>query len=758
MDSVIGVARPRLDSREKVTGQTLYGADGAIHGLLHARLVLSTESHAVIRHIDKSGALEVPGVVAVLAAADLPTATMGTDRTAEPLAREEVIFAGQPVALVIADSEAVAQDAAELVVVDFEPLDAVIDVEAAMAPGAALARRVEEAVAGGDLESIHAGSDHGQADDEAEQLSGNVLDRIHRASGDAAAALASSDAVVSGTFRTPWVYQGYIEPQVATAWLEPNGTLVVSVATQGSFVSRSELARAYGLPLDTIRVIAEPLGGAFGGKFALVEPLAAGATLALRRPVRLVMTRQEDFAATNPASAQVTELEIGARKDGTLTGIRGRMIVDRGSNAGWGVEGITSLLVGGPYRWEAHDIHGYGVQTNRFTFGAYRGPGAPTAAFAVESLLDELAEELGLDPLDLRLKNAVVEGDIGFSGGPFPVMGAVDVIEQTREHPLWKKRGSLPEGEGIGVAVGYWPGGNEPAAAVCRVDTDGTMTVITAAVDMTGVDTGFSTIAAAAFGLSPDKVRVVMADTATGPYSGASGGSKVTYTVGKAVQRAAEAAREKLLAAASVELEIAPSDLEVVDGVVRAVGAPDRSISVEDIAKKALRFGGRHEPIEGHGGSAQTSLAPSVAAHIAHVRVDRETGEVELLGYVIAQDVGRALNPALVEGQMRGGAVQAMGWALFEELVHDEEGQLLSGSFLDYAIPTADRVPSIETIIVEVPAPDGPFGAKGIGEAPVIPGPAAIANAVAAAAGVRFRELPMTPPRVWAALQAASSA
>ncbi len=751
---MIGVARPRLDSREKVTGETHYGADGALHGMLHARLVLSTETHALIRSIDREAALAVPGVVAVLGAADLPTATLGTDRTAEPLAREEVIFAGQPVAIVVAESEAAAEDGAELVTVDYEPLDAVVDVEAAMTPGAPLARRVEEGTHSGDLESIHAGADHGKADAAAEELSANVLDRVHRTSGDIAAAFAASDATVSATFRTPWVYQAYIEPQVASAWLEPGGTLVVSVATQGAFVSRSELARAYGLPLDKIRVIAEPLGGAFGGKFALVEPLAAGATLALRRPVRLVMTRQEDFAATNPASAQVTELEIGARAGGTLTGIRGRMIVDRGSNAGWGVEGITSLLVAGPYRWEAHDITGYGVQTNRFTFGAYRGPGAPTAAFAVESLLDELAAELGIDALALRRQNALVEGDQGITG-PVPTFGAVEVIEAAQAHALWAKRDSLPEGEGIGVAAGYWPGGNEPAAAVCRVDTDGTMTVVTSAVDMTGVDTGFATIAAAAFGLPPEKVRVVMADTATGPYAGGSGGSKVTYTVGKAVQRAAEAAQQKLLAAASEELEIGVGDLEVVDGVVRAVGAPDRSISVEEIAKKALRFGGRYEPIEGHGGSAQTSLAPSVSAHLAHVRVDRETGEVELLEYVIVQDVGRALNPALVEGQMRGGAVQAIGWALFEELVHDEDGQLQTGSFLDYALPTADRVPPIETVMVEVPAPDGPFGAKGIGEAPVVPGPAAIANAVAAATGVRFRELPMTPPRVWAALNAA---
>jgi len=757
MSDLIGVSRPRIDAPDKVSGATRYAADGYVHGLLHARPILSTEAHARIRRVDREDALAVPGVVAVLIAADLPTATTGTDRTAEPLAREEVVFAGQPLALVVAESEAAAEDGAESVVVEYEALPAVIELEAAMLPDAALARLVEDDEEGGDLESIHAGVDHGQEDAEQEQLSGNVLDRIHRKSGDAAAALDSSDAVVSGTFRTPWVYQAYIEPQVATAWLEPSGTLVVSTSTQGSFVTRSELARSFGIPLEGIRVIAEPLGGAFGGKFALVEPLAAGAALALRRPVRLVLTRSEDFQATNPASAQITHLRLGARKDGTLTGIEAQMIVDRGSNAGWGVEGITSLLVAGPYRWEAHDLRGYGVQTNRFTFGAYRAPGAPTAAFAVETLLDELAQKLDLDPIDLRLKNAVVEGDMGVSGNPFSTIGAVEVLERLRDHPLWQARASLPENEGVGMAAAYWPGGNEPAAAVCRVDTDGTMTVVTSAADMSGVNTGFAVIAAAAFGLSPDKVRVVTADTATGPYAGASGGSKVTYTVGKAVEGAARAARVKVLAAASQELEIAPDDLEVVDGVVRAVGAHDRSITVEEISRKALRFGGRYEPIEGHGGSAQTKGAPSVAAHLSHVRVDRETGEIELLVHVIAQDVGRALNPALVEGQMRGGATQGMGWALFEELDHNEDGHLLTGSFLDYAIPVADRVPDIEALIVEVPAPDGPFGAKGIGEAPVVAAAAAIANAVAAAADVRLRELPMTPPRVWMALRESSN-
>ena len=755
MSDLIGVPRPRLDSPQKVTGAVRFAADEQVPGLLHARLVLSWEPHALIRAVDAEAALAAPGVVAVLTAADLPTAPGGGDRTTEPLAREEVVYAGQPVAIVVAESEAEAEDAVELVSVEYESLPAVFDLEQGLAPGAPLARRASEHHDGSDLESIHAGVSGGDEDAGAEELSGNVLRRVHHHRGDLEAALASAAAVVSGTFRTPWVYQAYLEPQVASAWVEPDGTLAVATSTQGLFVTRSELARAFGLPLERIRVRATTLGGGFGGKFAVIEPLVAAAALALQRPVRLALTRSEDFAAMNPASAEIFELRVGATADGELTGLEARILADRGSNSDWGVEDISSSLVAGPYRWQAFSIRGYGIQTNRFPFGAYRGPGAPPAAFALESLLDELAAELGLDPLELRLRNVVQEGDPGVSGSAFPVMGARECLERVREHPLWQERDRLPADEGVGLALGYWPGGNEPASAVCRVNSDGSLTVVTSAVDMTGTDSGFALIAAAAFGVPLEKVHVVGADTSHGPYAGASGGSKVTYTVGPAVQRAAEEARTRLLAAASEELEIAPDDLEVVDGVVRAKGAPDRSISVEELARGTLRFGGRHEPIEGHGGSAQRSLAPSAAAHLVHVRVDRETGRVELLRYAIAQDVGRALNPALVEGQMRGGAAQAVGWALYEELAHDEQGQLLTGSFLDYAVPTFETVPPIETLIVEVPAPDGPFGAKGIGEAPVVAGPAAVANAIAAAVGVRLRELPMTPPRVWAALSSA---
>jgi CO/xanthine dehydrogenase Mo-binding subunit len=303
------------------------------------------------------------------------------------------------------------------------------------------------------------------------------------------------------------------------------------------------------------------------------------------------------------------------------------------------------------------------------------------------------------------------------------------------------------------MALGYWPGGLEPSSALCRIDGDGTLNVITAAVDMSGTETTFAAIAAETIGVPLDRVRVVAGDTDSSPYAGSSGGSKITYTVGLAVQKAAEATRERLLQAASEELEIAPGDLEIADGVVRAVGAPTRSVPIEELARQATSFGGRYEPIEGHGASAQRSQAPGTACHVSHVRVDRETGEVDVLRHGIAQDVGRALNPALVEGQMRGGTAQGIGWALSEELRHDDYGQLASGSFLEYALPTAEHVPPIDTLIVEVPAPDGPFGARGVGEPPVIAGPAAIANAIAAATGIRPRRLPMTAPRIWTLLQ-----
>jgi CO/xanthine dehydrogenase Mo-binding subunit len=669
----------------------------------------------------------------------------------EPLAREEVVYAGQPVAIVVAESETVAADGAELVEVELDPLEPVLDLEAAARPGAPRARVKERAGAGdGDLSDAHATVSAGGVVDE--ELSENVLGTAKLEQGDVDAELAASHVVVSGTFSTPWMYQGYLEPQTATAWLEPDRELVVHSATQSPFATRGSLAELFGLTTDRVRVRGTPLGGAFGGKLMIVEPLVAGAALTLRRAVRLVMTRSEDISATNPAGAEVLSLEIGANAEGQLTAIRARVLTDRGSTDDFGVESIAAMLSAGPYRWRAQELTALGIATNRVTFGAYRAPAAPPAAFAIESLIDELADRLGLDPLELRLRNVAVEGDPAPSGQSFPVFGARQCLERLRDHRLWAKRGQLPDGEGIGVSIGWWPGGYEPAAAACRLDSDGRITVITGAADMSGVETGFASIAAEAFGVDISRVRVVNADTGSAPYAGTSGGSKVTYTVGRAVERAAAQAREQLLAIAAEELEIAPEDLEIVDGSVRPSGVPSKALSLDELAARILQFGSPHPPVEGHG-RVSLPQAPQSAAHISHVRVDPTTGAVSVLGHVIAQDVGRALNPALVEGQMCGGTTQGLGWALMEELAYDSHGQLTTGSLVDYALPSAGTVPWIQTEIVEVPAPEGPYGAKGVGEAPVPGVPGAVANAIAAATGgVRMRQLPMTPERVWRAI------
>jgi CO/xanthine dehydrogenase Mo-binding subunit len=751
MVAAIGVSAPRRDSGPKVRGLTRFAADLDVPGLLHARLVLSHEAHARIRGIDAEAARQVPGVVAVLTAADVPIVATGKGRMYEPLAREEVVYAGQPVGIVVAESEAVAEDAAQLVEVDFEPLEPVLDLEAAAAPGAPRARVTIAADGdGSDIGDAHAAVS--AAGVEGEELSDNVLGTARLTEGDVDAALAASAVVARGRFTTPWMYQGYLETQSATAWLEPEGELVITSSTQAPFATRDGICQLFGLPRDRVRIRTAPLGGAFGGKMMIIEPLVTAAVFAVRRPVRLALTRSEDIAATNPAGGEVMSLELGADAEGRLTGIRARVHVDRGSTDDFGIESIAAMLASGPYNWRAHELTALGVATNRVTFGAYRAPAAAPAAFAVESLLDDLARRLELDPLELRLRNVAQEGDLTSAGQPLPVFGARACLERLRDHPLWARRSELPDNEGIGVAIGWWPGGYEPAAAVCRLDADGRLTVITGAADMTGVETGFAAIAAEAFGVDPARVRVVNADTSTAPYAGTSGGSKVTYTVGRAVQRAAVEARDRLLEVAADELEIAVEDLAIVDGTVQPLGAPAKALEIDELAAKILSFGSRHEPVEGHGRSA-LGQAPQAAAHLSHVRVDPDTGAVRLLHHVVAQDVGRALNPALVEGQMRGGTTQGLGWALLEGLAHDEYGQLVTGTFVDYAMPTAGTTPPIDAEIVEIPAPDGPFGAKGVGEAPVVGVPGAVANAIAAAtAGVRVTDLPMTPERVWRAI------
>jgi CO/xanthine dehydrogenase Mo-binding subunit len=756
MTSPVGVARPRPDTPAKVRGATRYAADrGAPRGLLHARLVLAQRAHARIAGIDTAAALALPGVVAVLTAADLPIRAKGRDRLTQPLARSEVVFAGQPMALVVATGLAAATDAVELVDVRLEALPVVVDAEAAMAPGSPLAR-VDLAAEGDRTGSMDAqthagvggGTDHAI---EAEDLSGNVTGRSRYHDGDVAAALAGSAVVREGRFSTSWIHQGYLEPQSCTAWLDDDGTLVLESATQSIFGTRNEVSKALGIPSRRVRVIGTPLGGAFGGKWALFETMVAAAAVKLRRPVRLVVGRADDFAATNPAQPFVTTLRIGADRDGRFTGLQSRIVADAGAFEEGTGESLAGVLVAGPYAWPAFDIRAYGVRTNRFGVGAYRGPTGPPMAMALETLIDELAVELGIDPVELRRRNLAAGGAPMVDGETWPVHGAVEVLDELERSPVWQARAARADGEGVGLSLAYWPGATNAASAVCRMSPDGSVQVVTGVADMSGVSGGFQAIVADVLGVDPNQVDMVYEDTASAPTSPGSGGSTITYSAGRAIRAAAEAVAQRLLEAAALELEIAVDDLELADGSVRPRGTPGRALPIAKLVRANNRAG--QPPIEAQASTGIPGIAPSVAGHVARVRVDRDTGAVAVLADHVVQDVGRVLNPALVAGQQHGAAAQSVGWATLEALVHDGDGQLLSGTFLDYAMPRSEDVRGVVASSVEVPAPEGPLGARGIGEAPVIPGAAAVANAIAAATGARLRDLPMSRQRVWQALR-----
>jgi CO/xanthine dehydrogenase Mo-binding subunit len=746
----VGIRRPRIDARDKVTGATRYAADLTRSGLLHARIVPAVYAHARIRSVDAAAALVLPGVIAVLTARDLPIAGQGEQRRFEPLARDEVVFAGQPVALVIGETEAAAEDGAGLVKVELETLEPVVDVLAAVEPNAPLARTLQTPDV--DQSADNTGSEaatRSEADPDAVEVSRNVFSRTRERRGDVDSAFARCAVIVEGRFRSSWAHQAYLEPHVATSWIEADGTLAVTSSTQALFYTRNELAKIFGLPPAKVRVSGATVGGAFGSKQVVIEPLVAAAALRLRSPVRLVLTRQEDFATTKPAQGMVMDVRIGAGRSGEFEALEARMTYDAGSYAESSWHWFASHLITGPYRWPTFDVLALGVRTNKFPAGNYRAPTGPPGAFALESLVDELAERLGLDPVDVRSANLVVEGDPMADGETWQRFGAQECLERLREHPIWTGRSSLPAGEGVGLAIGVWQGSMEPAAATCRLEPDGTINVITGVADISGAASGFAIIAAETFGIPIEAVTVTCADTSSAPQSPGSSASAITYGAGLAVQKAVADARDRLLRVAANGFEIDPGDLEIVDGIVRPRDTPTVGRTVAEIARDLSE--GFDAPVEGHATTAHSVIAPSAAGHLAHVRVDEESGSVELLGYAVVQDAGRALNPALVEGQMLGGTVQSIGLALYEALVHDDHGQLLTGTFLDYAVPRAAALPPIDTLIVEVPAPEGPFGARGIGEASILPGPAAIANAIAAATGIRLRELPMTGPRVWAA-------
>src|SRR6266851_595366 len=641
--SVAAVGRRRQEGGEKVTGATRFTADLELAGLLHVHLVLSHAPSARIRRIETGAARAVPGVVDVVMGADLP----GVERAGPdlPLAVDRVFYAGQPVVAVIAESESAATDAAALVEVEYEETQPVVDPIAAMGAQAPLVLGEAEAPDAEDA-SLHGAS--AAADGAPDERPRNVTGVAHLKRGDTDAALKAADVVVKGTYRIAGAHQSFMEPHVAVVRPEPDGGLTVWSSTQGPFVVRDTVAGLLDLPPHKVRVVGMPVGGGFGGKIELLEPLLALLAVRLHRPVRLALGRSHEFVVGRPAPAAQFDLELGAKRDGTLVALRARFHYDNGASAGWHA-GLTANFLGGTYRVPNFDLRGFEVSTNKTPTDAYRAPGATQAYFALETAMDELAVRLEMDPIELKLRNVSREGDPTADGG----------------------------------------------------------------------------------------------DTASAPFSTTSSGSQVTYSVGGAVYEAAREARRQLLEIATEELEAAPEDLEIVGGRVAVKGAPSRSVEITKLVRMSREFMGRHKPIEATGRSAVQAASPMFTLHIARVRIDRETGAFQLSGYAAIQDVGHAINPPEVEGQIHGGATQALGRALGEQLVYDGDGQLRTASFLDYELPAADQVPDIDVRLIEIPSPVGPLGAKGVGEPPAIPGTAALANAVSRASGVRVHDVPI---------------
>lgn len=746
----VGKPRPIIDGEEKVTGQAKYTADVKLPYMLYMRPVFSPYAHALISSIDKSTAEAMPGVVAVLTAADLPTAhkTINSRNTAV-LAKERVQWAGQPVAVVVAESEAQAADAAEQLFIEYEPLPAVIRLEEAIQHGSTEVWPNGMPKDGDDLSSIHAQVEAGQKTIDTNKPN-NMSGEVHFKRGDVAAGLAEADVVIERTYKTSMVHQGYLEPHAVVVDPQANGRgVTIYTSTQGQFSVRDEIAKLFDLPLANVLVQPMTVGGGFGAKYGIYEPLVVAAALVVKKPVRLNLSRSEDFLSSTPAPQTIIQLKTGAKKDGTMTAIQATMYVDNGVfNFGHG--GIMSMLIGGYYKWPHLQLDAYEINTHKAPVGAYRAPGAPQATFAIESHVDDMAQQLGLDPLEFRLQNAVEAGDLMGVGRPWPKqIGLKLALERLKAHPLWQNR---QPGDGTGIAIGGWPTVMGTAEATCRVDTDGTVRVNLGIVDISGAKSSFVLVAAEALGVSPDKIIMVQ-DGTDGAYGPNSGGSQVTYTVSGAVRQAAEAAKKQLIAIAAEEFEAAEEDIVIEDGEAMVRGVPGRKKTIGELAGRARNKRGGPGPILGEGKSAPPEAGPSFVAHLAKIEVDPETGVIKPTHYVAIQDVGFALNPLLVEGQIQGGAVQAIGMTLYESMVHSEDGQLLTASFMDYGLPRSDNTPVVEAIALENPSPHGPFGARGIAESPLTPGPAALANALKDKLGIRLLELPLRPELVWQALQ-----
>jgi CO/xanthine dehydrogenase Mo-binding subunit len=745
---IVGMRPLRSDGVDKVTGRAKFGADLHVANMLIGKVLRSPHAHARIKSIDTSKAEALAGVKAIVTARDfsdlpsefIPAGEMMVnfrDMTRNIMAREKALYEGHAIAAVAAVNDAIAAQALDLIEVEYEVLPHVMEVEQAMAPDAPL---------------LHDNMYTIGVDPKPARPS-NIAKRVEFALGDIAAGFAKADVVIEREFTTQPVHQGYIEPHACLASVSEDGQAELWCTTQGHFIVRNFCAKLLGMELSKLRVTASEIGGGFGGKTVVyLEPLALALSRKACQPVKMVMSRIDVFKATGPTSGSKVWVKVGATRDGRIVAADALLKYQAGAFQGSPVQ-PGCMCAFAPYDLDNVRVIGFDVVVNRPKVAAYRAPGGPIAEYAVESVIDELARRLKLDPIEFRLKNAAKEGTRAAYGPKFGPIGLVQTLEAARASEHY--RTPLKAGQGRGVASGFWFNIGGETCAALNLSEDGGVTLVAGTPDIGGSRASLSMMAAEELGIELDKVRPLIADTSALGYNFLTGGSRVTFSSGMAVVEAARDVIRQLRERAAKIWEIPVDNVIWEDGHARAITDDSKRLSLADLAKTMGKTGG---PIVGNAAINAQGAGPSLATHLVDVEVDRETGKVTILRYTAIQDAGKAVHPSYVEGQMQGGAVQGIGWALNEEYIYDDKGRLLNAGFLDYRIPVCSDVPMIDTIIVEVPNPRHPYGVRGVGETPIVPPMAAIANAVANALGIRFTALPMSPPRVLKAIEEAQAA
>jgi CO/xanthine dehydrogenase Mo-binding subunit len=753
---VVGTRPIRPDGAEKVTGNARYSADINLPGMLYGKILRSPHSHARIRSIDTRHAEELPGVRAVILSDALSQPSSRVIDLAEGvlhnmrflsnniMAADKVLYKGHAIAAVAATDPHIAEEALALIQVDYEVLPPVRNAEEALKQGAPLLHERLASLANANLRP------GGTLPDEDPTPGSNLANHFEFRLGDVEQGFKEADVIVeTATISSP-IHQGYIEPHSATAQWHSDGTLTIWSSSQGHFNVRDQTARLLNMPISKVKAIPMEIGGGFGAKtLVYVEPVAAALARKAGHPVKVTMSRTEVFEATGPTSGTQIRVKLGATKDGRLVAAEAHLTYEAGAFPGSPVSPACQCMMA-PYNIPNAWIEGYDVVVNKPKAAAYRAPGVTSAAFTMETALDELAEKLGIDPLDFRLRNSAKEGTRAATGPVWPRVGFEDVLQAAKDHPHYAAPLNGPY-RGRGVASGFWRNNTGPSSALAIVHNDGTIKLIEGSPDIGGTRASVSQQLAEVLGIPLEDINPSVGDTDSIGFTSVTGGSGVTFKTGWAAYEAAQDIKRQMRERAAKTWTCAVDEVNYEDGVLTHASDAEKRLTFKQIAGRQVATGG---PIIGRAGVNPGGAGPSLGTHIVDVEVDPDTGKVTILRYTAVQDAGKAIHPSYVEGQIQGGVAQGIGWGLNEEYFFNDQGHMVNASFLDYRMPTSLDLPMIDTVIVEVANPNHPFGVRGVGETPIIPPPAALANAIYRATGVRMTELPMSPGRVLTALWA----